>query len=123
MFLNNTFASLAPMGDAGAPGQRVAIRLANTGTTESSNDQALMTQRLYTLRTGAAAVRVSFRAAAGISNAVATTDMIIPAYSAFPFVVEYDSSNANSLWGSRFVYIEAADGASAYEAWIVHSGR
>jgi len=121
MFLNKDFASLPPLGDDSAPGHRRAIRLAGTGATEVSNDSPLMPQRLYTLSVaGSVAVRASFRATVGIANAVATTDFVIPGNSDYTFLAEVNSDQG---YGSIYVYVEAADGASNYECFLVQSGR
>lgn len=94
---------LAPFGSA----PRAEQRLANTGTTESTNATAMTAGAMATLKVGSAAIRVNFGSAT--APTVATTDLIIGAYSQFDWKVEP---------GSAFVSIEAADGASAYEAWL-----
>jgi hypothetical protein len=78
-------------------------RLADTGTTEDVVDTALTVGEMGTLLVGAAAVRLSFGAS------VATTDPIIPAYGRFDWRVTD---------GTDTPRIEAADGSSAYEAWV-----
>jgi hypothetical protein len=93
-----------PSGASGATAQQ---RLANTGTTEAENATALTVGELATLMVGAAAIRVSFGSAA--SFATATTDLIVPAYGRFDWMVSPRDA---------FVSIEAADGSSAYEAWV-----
>lgn len=87
-------------------------RLAGTGTTEDHNTTALNVGQFATLMVGDTAVRVSFRSATGGSGQVATTDMIIAANKDFPWLV-FDAT--------KVVYIEAADGSSAYEAWLWQS--
>jgi hypothetical protein len=101
-------ADMRPPSGSAAPTQEQ--RLANTGTTESTNATALTDGAMATLLVGAVAVRVAFLAATGGGSAVETTDPIIGAYQRFDWKVSgaYDD----------FVAIQAADGASAYEAWV-----
>lgn len=98
---------LAPVGGGSAP---VATqRIANTGTTEANNATALTPLSMATLQAGAASIRVSFRGATGVVGAVATTDLLIPAGGRFDWYVTPDTD---------IVYVEAGDGASAYECWV-----
>lgn len=97
----------APIGGGDAP--RAAQRLANTGTTESHNSTLLALNEMATIMVGAAAIRVSFRAATAGATQVATTDPIIPAYGRFDWLVTPLTA---------CVYVEAADGSAAYEAHV-----
>lgn len=85
------------------------VLLANTGTTESVNDYALPLREFVTVVVGATAVRMSLQEKAGVSNAVTSTDILLPANGRIDFLVEDIS---------RFIYVEAADGTSAYQVWI-----
>jgi hypothetical protein len=99
---------IVPSGDATAPYDEQ--RLANTGTTESSNATGLVVGSMATLVVGGVAVRVRWRGSAGLATQVATTQQIVPAYGRIDWTV---------LKGkSEYVYVEAADAASAYEAWV-----
>lgn len=101
---------LAPVGGGVAP--LADQRLANTGTTESHNATLLPLGCIGWLTVGATPVRVSWRGAAGASAQVATTDRIRGAYTDTHFKVTAER---------RCVYIEAADGSSAYEGWVCQS--
>ncbi len=96
-----------PVGGGTFP--RAYDRLANTGTTEDSNAAQLPEGPMATILVGAAAVRFSLRKTLAQATQVATTDPIIPAYGRFDWTVTEET---------RVIYIEAADGASAYEAWV-----
>lgn len=104
---NDSSRILAPAADSSAP--RAEQRLANTGTTESSNSTALSVGCMATLCVGATAIRVTFRTSTGLSTQVAATNRIIPAYGSYDWYVTNDT---------KVVYIEAADSASAYEAHV-----
>lgn len=99
---------LVPSGDATAPYDEQ--RLANTGTTESVNATSLVIGSMATLVVGGVAVRVRWRGTGGLATQVATTQQIVPAYGRIDWTVVSNRS--------AFVYVEAADGASAYEAWV-----
>lgn len=116
MFMDTTIACLPPLSGEYAPGDRTPQRLAGTGTTEAGTTK-LIHNKVYRLRVGAAPVRVAFYGAAQGASAVATTSMIIPAYTEYPFLSAEGGDNS-SPYGSCFVYIEAADGLAAYEAWV-----
>lgn len=109
---------VAPLVDAGAAGNRQPQRLAATGATESVNHRKLKPGHLHLLLVGAAGVRVRFSAdgtiAAG-SAVSATRDVVYGPWTTIPFVPE-DDGNGH---GSVYVYVEAADGASAYECFVV----
>lgn len=96
-----------PVGGGSFP--RAYDRLANTGTTEDSNAAKLPEGAMATILVGAAAVRFSLRATLAAATQVATTDPIIPAYGRFDWTVTPDTT---------VIYVEAADGSSAYEAWV-----
>lgn len=114
MFDRN-FTPLTHLVDEGSPGNRTAQRLAGTGATEASNSRALIVGKVHVLNVGAAGVRVRFSRARGAASAVdATRDPVYGPWTRLPFVPE-DSGT----YGSTFVYIEAADGAAAYEATVV----
>lgn len=87
-------------------------RLAGTGTTEDHNTTALNIGEMATLYVGNVAVRVSFRSATGGSTQVATTDLVVGANDRFDWLVKPQT---------RVVYVEAADGSSAYECWVWQS--
>lgn len=101
---------LAPPGGGAAP--LLEDRLAGTGTTEDNNTTGLHVGAMATLLVGNVAVRVSFENATGLSTKVATTDPIIAANSRFDWLVTPETA---------FVYVEAADGSSAYECWVWQS--
>lgn len=111
--MNPTIASriLGPVsGAAGLPdARRVPERLAATGTTESSNSGALIIGNMATILVGAVPVRFVLRSDRGLAGQVATTDMYLPAGGSFTWTVDHLT---------RHIYIEAADGSSAYEAWV-----
>lgn len=91
---------------------RTVIKLSNTGTTESSNTKALVASRGHVLVVGAVPVYVSFKLLGGVANSVsATTALRLPAGAILPFKPVKDVDGGV---GSVFVYVEAADGVSAY---------
>lgn len=104
---------LGPDPSAGAATDpRRPQRLANTGTTESSNANALVENTMATYLNGGTAVRFRFSGKTGQAAQVAATDPIIPPYGRFDWTVE---------GGTRVLYIEAADSASAYEGHVWQS--
>lgn len=102
---------VAPLADAGTPGHRTPQRLAGTGTTESSTAIKLRLGHMYILYVGATGVRIRFSSAKAVAASVdPTRDIVYGPWSAIPFVPD-----ANSI----YVYAEAADGAAAYECFVV----
>ena len=115
MFYRNFF-PLPPLVDDGSPGNRTPQRCANTGTTESQTHRALIKGKIHLLYVGAAGVRVRFsgNGALGAGAVDNTRDVVYGPWTQIHFVPE-DHGTA----GSTFVYVEAADGVSAYEATVV----
>lgn len=102
---------LAPDSNGSAP--RKEQILANSGATEAHNTTSLAPGKQATLlNSDKAAIRVAFRSAAGLSTVVSTSNVRIGANGRFDWEVE--SATAH-------VYIEAADGTSAYEAAVWQS--
>lgn len=101
----------APSSTLAAP--RAPTRLAGTGTTEAGNATALPIGVKATLLVGAVSIRITWRRAVGGATQVAVTDIRLDAFTA----VEWDVTDDD-----KAIYIEAADGASAYEAWFWASG-
>jgi hypothetical protein len=84
--------------------------LEGTGTTESSNSKAFTKDRMHVLSVGAEPLRVLFGPTPGTGSDVpGTGGAIIPANIMFSF---------RTGVGARFVYIEAADGISPYDASV-----
>jgi hypothetical protein len=84
--------------------------LANTGATEASNTKPLSLDRMHILTVGAVPIRVLFSGTGGATDVVPTTGgAIIPANSSLSFLV---------VEAARYVYIQAADGTSAYTASV-----
>lgn len=100
---------IAPKHGAAAAGATRNLQyLADTGTTEDETTVALSNGKLATLLVGPdAAVRVHWSSATSIT--VATTDPAIGAGRAITWTVDANSQH---------LAIEAADGTSAYEAWV-----
>lgn len=97
----------APSDDAVAP--TTSQLLADTGTAEDHNATALRVGGMATLLAGSEAVRVSFRTAAGGAAQVALTSMRLASGTSMSWLcTPYD----------KHVYVEAADAAAAYEAWV-----
>lgn len=110
MYINELSMVRAPSDDDVVPAQ--GQLLANTGTTESHNATALTAGSQGTLQVGENAVRVSFRQNGGGAAQVATTSMRVAGGTSVNWLVtDMD----------KYVYVEAADGASAYEAWVWNS--
>lgn len=95
---------------SGASVPTKAKTLAGTGTTEDTNDTALTNKEMATLLVGSVAVRVAWHSATGSGSEVATTDLRLPAGGRHDWLVDGAFDD--------FVSVEAADGASAYEAWV-----
>lgn len=97
----------APSDDLAAP---VATQLlSGTGTTEAHNATELYVGGQGTIQVGENAIRVSFRTNSGGAAQVGTTSMRIAGGTSVNWYVDTYS---------KHVYIEAADGASTYEAWV-----
>jgi hypothetical protein len=101
-------ADIRPPSGATAPTQ--AQRLAGTGVTEAASATALTGGAVATLLVGGTSIRLAFGGAALGVGSVATTDLVIGANYRFDWYVQADSD--------AFIAIEAADGATAYEAWV-----
>lgn len=123
-FIDKTRAVVPPMD--GAPGAYTPQQLSGSGATEVHNSRRLTRGHLHELIVGSQGVRVSFRGKSGISDAVDdTTSVVLPADTIYPFLAlegEKDE-NGDPKWGSTYVYVEADDGASDFEAWVVQRGR
>ena len=110
---------MAPLIDDDAPGQYRPQTLAGTGTTESVNPRPFSKDRAHVLVVGPVDVRVGFSRDGTLSNAIpATGGMIVPAGKVLPFRA-FDSGK----FGALFVYVEAADGSSAYEVSVQQRER
>jgi hypothetical protein len=82
--------------------------LAGTGTTEATNARAFSKDRMHILTVGAVPIRVLFSNVKGGTDVVPTTGgAILPANFSLSFL---------STSESTYVYIQAADGTSAYTA-------
>ncbi len=113
--MNPTIAStiLGPVGavssDTTSP-RRIPELLAGTGTTESHNSGRLIFNNMATVIVGAVPIRFILREVPGLADGVvATTDIYLAAGATFTWTVD-------AL--SRHIYVEAADGVAAYEAWV-----
>lgn len=84
-------------------------RLAGTGATEDTNATSLTVNEMATILVGSVAVRVAFLSATGGGSSVATTDRALGPYARFDWLVTSRDC---------FVAVQAADGSSAYEAWV-----
>ncbi len=109
--MNPTVAStiLGPTGTSDDSGRRTPERLAGTGTTEAHNSARLTINSMATMIVGAEPIRFILREDLGLSGVVATTDIYLAAGASFTWTVDFLS---------RHVYVEAADGAAAYEVWV-----
>jgi len=120
-FQDTTRAVLPPM--LGGPGHLQPQRLAGTGTTEDSTSRRLAKDHLHDLvvygTPGTNDVRVVFKAVGGLAAQVSTTDFVVPAGTVYPFLAVLGRA---SEYGSLFVYVEAADGSSAYECFVQQRG-
>lgn len=115
-FFRNFF-PLPPLVDAAVPGNRSPQRLANTGATESKTSRALIVGKVHLLLVGSAGVRVRFSGSGTLGAGAVdnTRDVVYGPWSVVPFVPEQIDATRGSTW----VYVEAADGASAYELSVV----
>lgn len=99
--------TVPPMKEAG---QYTPQYLAATGTTEASNSRAFTKDRMHVLTVGAAPIRVLFGETVGAGSDIGATEgALLAAGSFFTFRAGVKS---------KYVYIEAADGAAAYTASV-----
>lgn len=99
--------AIPPMKNAG---QYTPQYLAETGTTEASNSRAFSKDRMHVLTVGATPIRVLFGETAGAGSDIGTTEGALLNAGAF-FTFRAGPKSA-------YVYIEAADGATAYTASV-----
>jgi len=116
-YLDKTKAIIPPM--EGSPIWS-PFNLSGTGSTEEVNPRALSKGRIYELFVGDTPIRVSFRPVGGIANAVTAASVVIPANTIYPFLAMI---GPDAAYGSLFVYVEAADGVSVFEAHVAQRGR
>lgn len=110
-----------PSSDAKA-GNRRPIRLAGTGSTDEQVN--LSPGSIYELRVGDEPVRIALHSEATTSPAVADTDMVIGAYQTYQwFAGVVRDQNGNVMYGSHILSVQAADGASAFEAHVYLRSR
>jgi hypothetical protein len=84
--------------------------LAGTGATEATNTRAFSKDRMHILTVGAVPIRVLFSNVKGATDVVPTTGgAIIPANSSLSFL---------AIAGATYIYMQAADGTSAYTASV-----
>lgn len=83
--------------------------LSGTGVTESHNTAPLLINSKAALLVGSVPIRFMLSGTAGGAGVVAVTDMWLAAGSFYVWTVD-------SL--TKHVYVEAGDGAAAYEAWV-----
>jgi len=116
--LFRNFFPLPPLVDDQVLGNRTPQRLAGTGTAETQTHRSLSEGKIHLLLVGAGGVRVRFSGnkALGAGAVDPTRDVVYGPWSQIPFVPESDDANSR---GSTYVYAEAADGTSAYEAFVV----
>lgn len=106
-YLDSNRGAVPPQKDNGQYTPQV---LAGTGTTEASNSRPFTKDRMHVLSVGLVPVRVLFGPEAGGGSDVPPAGgVVLAAASFFTF-----RSGVNA----RYVYIEAADGAAAYEAAV-----
>ena len=94
-------------GDAAFP--KGPDTLVGVGAVEDSNSVVLVTESFASLLCGNTAIRFSLRSATGLAAQVAVTDRILGANQRFDWLVTGDT---------KVAYVEAADAASAYQAWV-----
>jgi hypothetical protein len=106
-YLDSNRGAVPPMADKSP---YVPATLEDTGVTESSNHRPFVKDRMHILSVGAVTLRVLFGPVPGTGfNVPATGGAIIPANSLFTF---------RSGVYARYVYVEAADAASDYQASV-----
>ncbi len=116
MLLYRNFFPLPPLVDDGSPGNRTPQKCSGTGTTESQTKRALIKGKVHILYVGAAGVRVRFSGDPNLGAGAVdpARDVTYGPWNVVPFVPE-----DHGTVGSTYVYVEAADGVSAYEATVV----
>lgn len=107
-FIDQAAIMLSPITGGTAP--RAEQSLSGTGTTEATNTTALTVGEYATIKNGPVAVRCVFLAATGTGTSVSATEpFVLAPYEAWNWMVET---------GTKFVAIEAYDGATAYIASV-----
>ncbi len=107
-FIDQAAIMLSPITGGTAP--RAEQSLSGTGTTEATNTTALTVGEYATIKNGPVAVRCVFLAATGTGTSVpAAEPFVLAPYEAWNWMVET---------GTKFVAIEAYDGATAYIASV-----
>lgn len=84
-------------------------RLAGTTGEDSTAANFLPINSFATVKNGAQAIRITFSGTAGLSNQVASTDLLLEANGRFDWFVEKDTA---------VVYVQSSDGSTAYECWV-----
>ena len=92
-----------------APHGKKLQRLQNATGSVVSASSKLTAGKYATIKVGATPIRVLFVGEAGLTPTI-TTELILGAYSSFTWLVEDKVST--------YVYMIAADNATAYEAWV-----
>lgn len=108
---HRNFFPLAPLVDPDAPANRNPQRLSGTGTTEAHTQRNLIMGKLHVLVVGSEPVRVRFSGTKITADAVdPNRDVVYPAGAVVPFVPDKYS---------MYVHVEAGDGTSDYEAFVM----
>jgi hypothetical protein len=104
---------LGPAANLAEP--RAAQRLNDEGGGENNNETAMTIGARATLINGTAnAARFTLRAADSLVSQVASTDVELAAGATFSWWVTEDTT---------FIYMQAADGASGFTAWVWQSSH
>lgn len=107
-YIDQAAIMLSPIAGGTAP--RAEQSLSGTGTTEATNTTALTVGELATIKNGPVHVRCVFLAATGTGTSVpAAEPFVLGPCEAWNWMVET---------GTKFVAIEAYDGATAYIASV-----
>lgn len=106
-YLDSNRGAIPPMADSANHSPQ---NLIGTGVAESSNTKAFTHDRMHMLVVGATPVRILFSGTGGATGVVPPAGgALFPANAVLTF---------RSVAGARYIYMEAADGTSAYTATV-----
>ena len=114
-----TKAIVPPLSGDGVPAVLTPQLLTDVGANETHNNRKLTPGHVHYLVVGAVPVYAAWYGTPDVVNAVANTNLLLPAGTIFPFLA-IDCGNST---GSTYVYVEEAGGPVGYQVWVFQAGR